>query len=177
VEGDGWAKFGKSFQKRFEAVGTQGAKALVEHANSYLPFSKATGILDIGCGPGIVLDEAIKSYGSQFPNNAKLIAADTSSGMIEMIRERQHEDPAWERVEPALYDAMDLSAISDDSLCHVLSGFTVFLLPDPRKGLTEALRVLQPGGVFAFSSMAEASCFSKSRRSDPTRRFRTLTLL
>jgi ubiquinone/menaquinone biosynthesis C-methylase UbiE len=130
---------------------------LVEHANLNSPFSTATAILDIGCGYGGVIGELIATYGSQLPKDARLVAADLSPGMIELVRKRQSQDPTWAKIEPALYDAMNLSAISDNSLSHVLSGFTIFLLPDPRKGMTEALRVLQPGAVFAFSSMAQST--------------------
>jgi SAM-dependent methyltransferase len=103
------------------------------------------------------VSELIAAYGPQIPKEAKVIAADLSHGMIEEVQKRQSQHLALARIETAVYDAMNLSAVPDNSVSHVLSGFTIFLLADPRKGMTEALRVLQPGGVFAFSSMAESS--------------------
>jgi SAM-dependent methyltransferase len=113
--------------------------------------------MDIGCGPGTVVGELIAAYGPEIPKEARIIAADLSPGMIEQVRQRQSHDAAWAKVEPAVYDAMNLSALEDGSLSHVLSGFTIFLLPDHRKGMLEALRVIETGGIFAFTSMARSS--------------------
>lgn len=103
------------------------------------------------------MGELIAAYGPQIPKEARIIAADLSPGMIELVRKRKSQDEAWAKVEPAIYDAMNLSAVPDISLSHVVSGFTMFLLPDPRKGMMEALRVLQTGGIFASSYMALSS--------------------
>lgn len=97
------------------------------------------------------------TYGPQIPKEARIIAADLSPGMIEQVRQRQNQESTWARVKPAVYDAMNLSAIPNDSLSHVLSGFTYFLLTDHRKGMAEALRVLERGGVLAFTSMAQST--------------------
>ena len=103
------------------------------------------------------MDGLIAAYGNQIPKEAKIFAADSSPGMIEQIRKRKDQNHAWAKVEPAIHDATNLSEIPDGSLSHVVSGFTIFILPDPRKGMTEILRVLQTGGIFAFSSMAFSS--------------------
>ena len=113
--------------------------------------------MDLGCGYGDIVDEVIRTYGPQIPKDARIIAADTSPGMIELVRKRQTKDSTWAKVEPTVCNAMELSTHADNSLSHIMSGFTIFILPDPRKGLAEALRVLQPGGVFAYSIMAETA--------------------
>lgn len=158
VSKEEWAKWGSAFS-RFEkdGPGVHSGQAIVKHSNSILPFSKATGIMDIGCGPGSVVGALLAAYGAEIPQDTRIIAADLSPGMVEQVRKRQGQDATWARTEPAVYDAMNLSAVADGSLSHVLSGFTIFLLPDHRKGMSEALRVLKPGGVLAFSSMAQSS--------------------
>ena len=158
VSREGWAKWGSTLSRfQQDGPGVQGGQALVKHANSSLPFSKASGIMDIGCGSGSVVRELIAAYGPEIPKEARIIAADLSPGMIEQVRQRQSQDTAWAKVELAIYDAMDLSAVPDGSLSHVLSGFTIFLLPDHRKGMSEALRILETGGILAFTSMAQST--------------------
>lgn len=88
-------------------AGVHGAQALVKHANSTLPFSKAKAIMDIGCGPGTVVGELISTYGPDIPKDARIIAAVLSPGMVEQVRQRQLQDPTWARIEPAVYNATD----------------------------------------------------------------------
>ena len=76
--------------------------------------------------------------------------------------------PAWKAVEARLDDAQDLSTIPDNSASHVLGSLVYFLLPNPRKALEAARRVLtteNSGGVFAMSAMIDAEWVR-------TRRFR-----
>lgn len=96
----------------------QSGRAIVKHANALLPFSKATSVLDIGCGYGVIVGALLSAHREDIPREARIIAGDSSPGIIELLRNRRSEDPAWERVEPTVLDALDLSPIPDGSLSH-----------------------------------------------------------
>src|SRR5207237_1135313 len=113
--------------------------------NAATPFASATSIVDVGCGTGNVLDTLMDEYGSQIPAGARLIASDFSQGMVDVVRRRkmeQADNQLWQQVEPVVCDAADLHGISDGSASHVMGNMVYFVLPDPRKGLAEAHRVL-----------------------------------
>jgi len=126
--------------------------------DSALPFSSATAILDVGCGPGTAVALLVNEYGSQIPSSARLIASDFSKGMVEALnqrkKEREGESEVWKRLETAVYDAQDLSGGKDGDISHIMASLVYFMLPNPRKGLEEARRVLKPDGVLALTSWA-----------------------
>ena len=136
---------------------------MVRTVNAIYPISHASAIVDLGCGPGQVMTELLSSYSSDLPPSARVVAADLAPGMIEMVTKKKVEEVAqgnnaWNKVETAIWDATDLSDVPDGSFSHVLSGFVYFLLPNARKGLEEARRILSTdngGGIFATSSMGD----------------------
>lgn len=62
----------------------------------------------------------------------------------------------WSRLEPRVLDAQDLKDVEDGGLSHVMGSMVYFMLPNPRKGLEEAFRVLKDGGALSLSSMSKA---------------------
>ncbi|KAL2021728.1 hypothetical protein VTK56DRAFT_6671 [Thermocarpiscus australiensis] len=131
-------------------------RRLLAAMDAVTPFSSATGILDVGCGPGVAIGLLIKDHGHKVPDGARLIATDFSQGMVDAVKARKAElageNPLWNRVEAAVYDAQDLHGIADGSMSHVMGNMVYFMLPDPPRGVREAHRVLRPGGVFAMTS-------------------------
>ncbi|KAH8703626.1 methyltransferase family protein [Talaromyces proteolyticus] len=123
-------------------------------------FSSATAILDVGCGPGTVETLLINGYGNKISPSARLIASDYSKGMVDATRIRKEDTIAagqdvgncWARLETQVMNAQDLSDVQSNSLSHVIGSLVYFMIPDPRKGLLEAHRVLKEGGVFACTS-------------------------
>lgn len=71
--------------------------------NSLLPFSKATGILDNGSGPGPCTSQIIQTYGGNIPQSCTLICSEWSTEMIEEVKKTKAqalvEDPnlIWSR--------------------------------------------------------------------------------
>ena len=133
-------------------------QAMLKGLTDALPLSKSTAVLDVGCGPGTAISMFIDNYGTQIPPSTRLIASDFSPVMIDMVRNRQEQEvanPLWEKLETAVYDAQDLSEIKDEELSHVMGSLVYFMLPNGRKGLSEAHRVLQPGGAFALSTWSQ----------------------
>lgn len=96
-----------------------------------------TRILEIGCGAGAatrhILDHA---------NPAELVGVDPSPGLLEFARNGLSEDG---RVRFELGDAVNCG--QPDAAFDVVLAHTVYShLPDPDAALTEAYRVLKPGG-------------------------------
>ncbi|KAF3058466.1 hypothetical protein GL218_05718 [Daldinia childiae] len=134
-------------------------KALLEKINVILPFSSSTGIFDTGCGVGQVLGSLLNTYGAALPPDARLVAADLSPGMIEIVNERKASEVAggndiWKRVETAVWDAQDLAAagVPDQSFSHVTAGLLLLMVERPQDVLAETRRVMKSGGVFGMTS-------------------------
>jgi ubiquinone/menaquinone biosynthesis C-methylase UbiE len=130
---------------------------LVERTNQLLPFSTATSILDNGCGPGPITSHIIAAHGHEIPQTCEFLTADFSEGMIAQVEtvKKAATGPnaeVWQRVETAVLDATDLSAVADGTKSHVLAGWVYFMTPSPQKCLTESLRVLSPGGILTCTS-------------------------
>lgn len=133
---------------------------LLAAMNDASSFSSATTILDIGTGPGTAIDLLIKSYGTEISPSTRLIASDFSQAMVDATTSRKETSIAagkdiencWSRLEMKVMDAQNLSQVSPGSISHAMGSFVYFMLPDPRKGLLEAHRVLTEGGVFACTS-------------------------
>lgn len=133
---------------------------MLERANDLLPFSKATAILDNGCGPGAIMKRLLEDY--QLPASCLLTCADFSEGMIDRVKELKEErlkgnsSSPWQRVETLIQDATNLDKIEDSSQSHLTAGWVYFLTSDPMKCLNESKRVLKDNGVLACSSWQDS---------------------
>jgi SAM-dependent methyltransferase len=76
----------------------------------------------------------------------------TRASKLSELQKDTTEREAWERVQPLVMDAIDLHALPDASISHIIANFVFFMTEKPEKALTEALRVLQHQGVCACSS-------------------------
>ncbi|EED13564.1 hypothetical protein TSTA_098210 [Talaromyces stipitatus ATCC 10500] len=137
---------------------------MLEAMNNARSFSTASTTLDIGSGPGTVATLLFKNYGKHIPQTAKLIATDFSQGMVEAARMRKeleansedvHSAGCWARLELDVMDAQNLEKIATGSVSHITGSMVYFMLPDHKKGLSEAHRVLSDDGVFACTSWAK----------------------
>ncbi|KLJ13434.1 hypothetical protein EMPG_11624 [Blastomyces silverae] len=152
-----WSDFVRNYDRLYRnGPTTKGALPLVEAANSASPLSKASTILDIGCGAGQIVTVLLEKYGSVLPENTRIIASDFVEGMVNLVREDQKKhisrgNTQWERLETAVLDAQDLSSFKDGECSHVLAGFVFNGLPQPAKALQEAHRILRPDGILALT--------------------------
>lgn len=140
---------------------------LISLLNHHLPFSSATTILDIGCGPGNGTAAIISTYQDVLPKQSRILATDFSSGMVDIVtRTRQAklselsdigstEREIWQKVQPSVMDATNLSPLPTSSISHIIANFVLFMTSSPETALSEALRVLQPQGICACSSWAK----------------------
>ncbi|MSR58917.1 MAG: class I SAM-dependent methyltransferase [Planctomycetaceae bacterium] len=99
--------------------------------------SSCRSILDVGSGAGQILGHLLKRAHA----DTRLVAFDLSHHMLRRARSRLHSDRPG-------FVAGDLTQLpfADSSFDCITCGWVIEHLPDPRPGLRELARVLQPGG-------------------------------
>ncbi|MFN0056614.1 MAG: class I SAM-dependent methyltransferase [Planctomycetales bacterium] len=99
--------------------------------------SGCRNILDVGSGAGQILGHLLKRSHA----DTRLVAFDLSHGMLRRARARLHSP------RPS-FVAGDLTQLpfADNVFDCITCGWVIEHLPDPRPGLRELSRVLQPGG-------------------------------
>ncbi len=103
-------------------------------------------VLDIGCGPGTATFPAARRVGP----GGRVHGVDLASAMVAWA-ERSAQTQGVTQVSFAVGDAEDLGDIADASFDAAISNFGVIFAPDAARVVSEAARVLKPGGVFAMS--------------------------
>jgi len=105
----------------------------------------------VGCGSGTVTQLA-RAYKNP---NATLVATDLSEKMIELTSRRLGLEgaaaaAAEDKLQVKQADAESLP-FADASFDRVFANMCIMLVPDAKKALLEARRVLKPGGFAAFT--------------------------
>src|SRR5256714_1203 len=100
-------------------------------------------ILDIGCGPGYVSEATAES-------RAIPMCLAFSDEMIAISKKISH------RIEFRQGDTQN-HPFPDASFDRVVANFALLHLANPERAMAEAVRVLKPGGRFAFTTWAKIS--------------------
>ncbi|KAM3089558.1 hypothetical protein ACMFMG_001142 [Clarireedia jacksonii] len=152
---DQWSVNASSYAKGRQKLSNAPVEVLFTAMNRVKPFSTATAILDVGCGPGVTMERLIERYGAEIPPDARLLALDFSAGMISQVqklqKEKQDQNPIWARVEGVIGDAHVLEDIKDASISHITATMVYNLVEDGRRALQAAHRVLEPKGLVAMT--------------------------
>jgi len=114
------------------------ARHIVQYASSGTPKA----ILEIACGTGRVTRHLQKA----FPN-ARITATDINKDMVNIARQLT----PGTNIEWQTADAQELP-FDDHSFDLVIFQFGLMFVPDKQKALTEAHRILTPGGRLLFST-------------------------
>ncbi|WP_332690126.1 class I SAM-dependent methyltransferase [Halalkalibacter lacteus] len=105
-------------------------------------------ILDIGCGTGRLLERGVSQA-------SELIGIDLSKEMVEKSRELLERGPAKSSL--LIGDAYRLP-LENNKVDVALSTCVMFLLPEPKRGLGEMVRVVKHGGVIAMLNPSPEMC-------------------
>lgn len=95
-------------------------------------------VLETACGTGVVT----RALRAALPGSTSIVATDLSDAMLARAREQLAGTPA---ISFRTADACNLP-FPDASVDLVVSQFGLMFFPDRHRGLTEARRVLRPGG-------------------------------
>src|ERR1043165_3264072 len=109
---------------------------------SRLQDKKYNDILEIACGTGRVTKHLASSV-----KHDTLTATDLNQDMIDIAKTRvPNKNIKWQQA-----DALELP-FKDNSFDLVVIQFGVMFFPDKSKGLSEAYRVLKPGGKLIYNT-------------------------
>lgn len=109
-------------------------------------------VLDMACGTGLVtlpIAEAVGPFGH-------VLASDLSQSMVDELKDTTQR-LGMPNVTTFRADAEDLSALPDESVDLVTCALGLMYVPNPQKALSEAWRVLKPGGRAVMAVWGERS--------------------
>lgn len=132
----GWQNAAAYYEATFAAATRDFAEALLNAGG----IRAGTRVLDLCCGTGLLA-------GAATPRGAVATGLDFSPAMLSAAR----------AAHPALHFAegdAEAMPFPDSSFDAVVSSFGIHHVPRPERALAEAMRVLCPGGRFAFATWA-----------------------
>ena len=148
------ARLRASFERAsgsYEAAASLQARVAAELLQrlELLRFSPGV-VLDLGSGTGRITRELKRRY-----PRARVIALDIAPGMLREAR--RHQRP-WRRFDRVCGDALRLP-LRDGSIDLIFSNLMLQWCEPLAAALSEARRVLAPGGFFAFSTFGPATLY------------------
>ena len=118
----------------------------MEDLNNTLEIKEGEGILDAGCGPGFVIEKAIKENTGK---RISVIGLDFSGGMIKRARKRCR---IFSNVKLQVADLNKNLEFPDNSFDKVICSNTLYALEDPQRVISEFYRVLKPGAAVIIAN-------------------------
>ncbi|KAI1430693.1 S-adenosyl-L-methionine-dependent methyltransferase [Xylaria sp. CBS 124048] len=106
-------------------------------------------LLDHACGTGPIAAHLQENIDENVLSRSKMLCADINGKMVDIVKKRVDKS-GWGNVGTAHLDAQD-SGLPTQSFSHVTLNFAMHMIPNPEAVLQDAMRVLKPGGILAFS--------------------------
>jgi len=124
------------------------AGQVVRAIGQAVPLKRTMDALEIGCGTGLVTISLCHDLNS-------IVAADTSSGMLDVLKEKI-SDLGVENTTPLLLDPSgDLSRLGSGKFHLIYSSMTLHHIKDTAAILSACYSLLHPGGSIAIADLAE----------------------
>ena len=131
---EGWERLGTGYQRYWAEMTLQAADPLLGGTN----VTKGSRVLDVATGPGNIARAAVE-------RGAEVTGVDFSETVLELAR-RACPDATFKQA-----DAEALP-FPDAGFDAVVVNFGILHFPNPEKALSEAHRVLRPGGKLGFTN-------------------------
>lgn len=127
---------------------------------------KGTRVCDLACGTG----HFARGLTDRMDGDVEAVCVDASPEMLRIAQESSEGHQG--RISFLLADAGDLSALQSGSFDVVVCNMALMDIADYRAAISEAARILKPGGAFAFSILHPCFMTPDSRwiRTDPESR-------
>ncbi|MEM9782232.1 MAG: methyltransferase domain-containing protein [Pseudomonadota bacterium] len=142
----GWDKAADAYEAGWKQSLAAAQSELLLRADA----SPGEHVLDIACGTGLVTLPLAHAVGRE----GRVIATDLSARMVDLLR-IEAEVRGLAQVEAFRADTETLSGVADGSVDLVTCALGLMYVPEPRRALAEALRVLKPGGRAVFAVWGE----------------------
>ena len=120
-------------------------KYFMRHRNHHLGLREGMKILDAGIGTGFLTFNLLR----EVPIPLNITGLDFSPGMLAGLTRNLKKYGLEDRVKPYVGDMRRMPFL-DESFDLVMTSEAMEYLPDVWDGISECVRVLQPGGKFLF---------------------------
>ncbi|KAI0892743.1 S-adenosyl-L-methionine-dependent methyltransferase [Annulohypoxylon nitens] len=111
--------------------------------------TRSFSLLDNACGTGPIVAHLQDHIDKKLLSESKVVCADFNGNLVDILKRRAAKYD-WVNVETAVGDAQH-SSFPAESFSHVTINFAMHIIPKPETVLQDTMRLLKPGGVFAFS--------------------------
>ncbi|KAM3550960.1 hypothetical protein ARSEF4850_008095 [Beauveria asiatica] len=107
-------------------------------------------LLDNAAGAGVMAQEVNAVLPRTTLQAGSILATDMSEPLVGIMQERIKKE-GWINTEARVADAQD-TKLPDNTYSHVSILLGLHIIPDPDAAVKEAIRVLQPGGIFGATT-------------------------
>ncbi|KAJ3493084.1 hypothetical protein NLG97_g4969 [Lecanicillium saksenae] len=110
-------------------------------------------LLDNAAGAGVMSQEVQRTLPRVTLQAGSILATDFSEALVKIMEDRIKTE-GWINTEARIADAQD-TKLPESSFTHVSILLGLHIIPNPDAAVKEAMRVLQPGGVFGATTFPE----------------------
>lgn len=121
-------------------------RRLLEDLSNTLEIKERESILDVGCGPGLVIEKVVKENTGK---GISVIGLDFSRGMIKHARKRCKR---FSNVKLQVADLNKNLEFPDSSFDKTVCSNTLYALENPQGVISEFYRVLKPGAAVIIAN-------------------------
>ncbi|KAJ6782889.1 hypothetical protein PWT90_09922 [Aphanocladium album] len=110
-------------------------------------------LLDNAAGAGVMAQELNRTLPRVTLQAGSILATDFSESLVQIMQDRIKAE-GWINTEARIADAQD-TKLPESSFTHASILLGLHIIPDPDAAVKEAMRILQPGGIFGATTFPE----------------------